>query len=202
MDAELKTSTAPFRDPRYAPRRLDVVERPGGEIILSHPGEFSRQFQTTTGPLQHWAEHAPDHVWLAERSGDGWRTVTYSEGWSRICALAAGLKDLGVTGARPLLILARNGIDHALIAYAAMGQGMPVAPVSPQYGLAGANLARLTHACQVLQPAAVYTEDAAQFADGLAAEVLAGLPVIAAANPGPGDAPLEHDRGLPSRRTR
>ena len=191
MDAELKTSTAPFRDPRYAPRRLDVVERPGGEIILTHTGEFSRRFQTTTGPLQHWAEHAPDQVWLAQRSGDGWRTITYSEGWSRVCALAAGLLDLGVTGQRPLLILARNNIDHALIAYAAMGQGMPVAPVSPQYALAGANLARLTHACQVLNPAAVYTEDAALFADGLGAAILAGLPVIAAANPRPGDAPLE-----------
>src|SRR4051812_19004001 len=192
MDAELKPETAPFRDPRYAPRALEIVERPGGEIILSHPGDYSRQFQTTTGPLQHWAQMAPERIWLAERSGDGWRTVTYSEGWSRVCALAAGLRDLGVVGLRPLLILARNGIDHALIAYAAMGQGMPVAPVSPQYGMPGANLARLTHACQVLQPSAVYTEDAAQFADGLAAQVLAGLPVIAAANPRPGDVPLEH----------
>jgi len=198
MDAELKTATAPFRDPRYAPRRLEIVERSGGEVILSHPGAFSRQFQTTTGPLQHWAEHAPDRVWLAERSGEGWRTVTYSEGWSRVCALAAGLLDLGVGGARPLLILARNGIDHALIAYAAMGQGMPVAPVSPQYAMPGANLARLTHACQVLNPACVYTEDAALFADGLGAEILAGLPVIAAANPRPGDVPLDSLYGIGS----
>jgi feruloyl-CoA synthase len=96
-----------------------------------------------------------------------------------------------VVGERPLLILARNTIDHALVTYAAMSQGMPVAPVSPQYGLKGANLARLTHACEVLKPAAVYTEDAALFADGLASEALAGLPVIAARNPRPGDIPLD-----------
>jgi len=191
MDAELRTATAPFRDPRYAPRRLEIVERPGGEIILSNPTPFSTEHLTTIVSLAHWAEAAPDRIWLAERSGDGWRTLTFGEAWQRVSALSAGLRELGVVGERPLLILARNSIDHALVAYAAMGQGMPVAPVSPQYGLPGANLARLTHACQVLKPAAVYTEDAALFADGLSAEILASLPVIAAANPRPGDVALE-----------
>ena len=191
MDAELRTATAPFRDPRYVPRRLEVETRPGGEIILTNPTPFSREHETTTASLDHWARVAPDRTWLAERAGDGWRTLSYAEAWARISALSAGLRDLGVVGDRPLLILARNNIDHALVAYAAMGQGMPVAPVSPQYGLPGANITRLTHACQVLRPAAVYTEDAALFADGLGAEVLAGLPVIAGRNGRPDDIPLE-----------
>jgi feruloyl-CoA synthase len=187
MDAELSIATAPFRDPRYAPRRLVVDERPGGEVILTNPATFDDRHQTTVSALAHWAVAAPDRVWLAERSGDGWRTLTFAEAWQRIGALAAGLRSLGVVGDRPLLILARNTIDHALIAYAAMSQGMPVAPVSPQYGLPGANLTRLTYACEVLNPAAVYTEDAALFADGLSADVLAGLPVIAGKNARPGD---------------
>jgi len=191
MDAELRTANAPFRDPRYAPRRLEVEHRPGGEIILSNPTPYSREFQTTTAALAHWAQAAPDRIWLAERSGESWRAVTFAEAWHRIAALAGGLRELGVVGDRPLLILARNHIEHALIAYAAMGQGMPVAPVSPQYGLPGADMTRLAHACKALNPAAVFTEDAALFADGLAAEVLAGLPVIAAANARPGDVPLE-----------
>jgi len=86
-----------------------------------------------------------------------------ARGWKRVSALAGGLRGLGVIGTRPLLILARNGIDHAMIKYAAMSQGMPVAPVSPQYGLPGANLTRLAHAVEVLNPAAVYTEDADLF---------------------------------------
>lgn len=191
MDAELRTETAPFRDPRYAPRRLAVEERSGGEFILTNPTPYSIQHVTTTSALAHWAVATPRAVWLAERSGEGWRTVTFAEAWQRIGALAAGLRDLGVVGQRPLLILARNTIDHALIAYAAMSQGLPVAPVSPQYGLPGANLTRLAHACEVLKPAAVYTEDAALFADGLSAEILAGLPVIAGKNARPGDTPLE-----------
>lgn len=191
MDAELNIATAPFRDPRYAPRELVIERRPGGEIILTNPRPYSTAFQTTTASLGHWAAATPDTIWLAERSGDGWRTVTFAEAWQRIAALSAGLRDLGVVGERPLLILARNTIDHALIAYAAMGQGLPVAPVSPQYGLAGANLTRLTHACEVLRPVAVYAEDAALFADGLGADILAGLPVITSANARPGDVSLE-----------
>ena len=191
MDAELRPSNAPFRDPLYAPRRLDVVERPGGEFILTNPTPVSEDHQTTTASLAHWAIIAPDRLWLAERSGSGWRTLSFAEAWQRITALAAGLRGLGVVSDRPLLILARNTIDHALIAYAAMSQGMPVAPVSPQYGLPGANLARLTHACQVLNPAAVYVEDASLFSVGLSADALAGLPVIASLNPRAQDVPLE-----------
>jgi feruloyl-CoA synthase len=191
MDAELRIANAPFRDPRYAPRRLVVEERAGGEVILTNPTPYSTAFQTTTAALAHWAQAAPERVWLAERSGDGWRTVTFAEAWQRIAALAGGLRELGVVGERPLLILARNHIEHALISYAAMGQGLPVAPASPQYGLPGANLTRLAHAVQALNPAAVFTEDAALFADGLSADVLADLPVIAAANARPGDVALE-----------
>ncbi|MCR5873304.1 feruloyl-CoA synthase [Phenylobacterium sp. J426] len=191
MDAELRVSTAPFRNPRYAPRRLEVEARPGGEYVLTNPTPYATQHQTTVSALEFWADATPDRVWLAERSGGGWRTVTFAEARQRIAALAGGLRDLGVVGERPLLILARNGVDHALIKYAAMSQGMPAAPVSPQYGLPGANLMRLEHACQVLRPAAVYTEDAALFADGLGAEALAALPVIAGRNTGPGHVPLE-----------
>lgn len=202
MDAELRTSThladAPFRDPRYAPRRLEIDHRPGGELVLTNPTPFSTEHQTTVSALELWASAAPDRVWLAERSGEGWRTLTFGEAREQVAALAGGLRELGVVGERPLLILARNGIDHALIAYAAMSQGMPVAPVSPQYGLPGANLTRLIHAVEILKPAAIYTEDANLFADGLSADILAGLPVIAGLNARPGDIPLERLTAAPA----
>jgi feruloyl-CoA synthase len=182
MDADLKAQTAPFRDPRYAPRRLDVEHRAGGEMVLSNPTPYSTRFQTMTASLAHWAVATPDRTWLAERSGGGWRTVTYAEAHAQVMALAGGLRGLGIVGQRPLLILANNGVDHALISYAAMSQGMPIAPVSPQYGLKGARPERLARACEVLRPAAVYTDDAALFADGLGSPHLVGLPVIASAN--------------------
>jgi feruloyl-CoA synthase len=185
------TVKAPIRDAVYAPRRLEAEARAGGELVLRNTTPFSDRFQTQSAALDHWARATPDRVWLAERAGDGWRTLTFAEAKARVEALAGGLVELGIVGPRPLAILSPNTLDHALIAYAAMSQGMPIAPLSPQYGLPGANLARLAHACATLRPAAVYTQDAAIFGAGLASEALAGRPVIAARTPRPGDVPLE-----------
>src|SRR5579859_2661000 len=200
MDAHLTLPTAPFRDPRYAPRGLEVEHRADGEIVLVNPRPYSTLFQTMTAALTYWAEKAPRRVWLAERSGQGWRTITFAEADAQVQAIAGGLLAHGVQGPKPLLILAHNGVEHALISYAAMSQGMPIAPVSPQYGLKNANPARLASACEVLQPAAVFTSDAALFAEGLSSPALAGLAVIAAANGRPGDiAFTELLRGPPRR---
>jgi len=191
MDAELRTTTAPFRDARYAPVRLEVEHRADGEMVLTNPTPYETRFQTMTAALEHWALKAPARVWLAERSGGGWRTITYAEAREQVVAIASGLMTLGVVRLEPLLILAMNGIDHALIAYAAMSQGMPVAPVSPQYGLRGAHPERLHRALEVLKPAAVYTDDAAAFEEGLGQPGLAGLPVIASKSSHPRHIPFE-----------
>jgi len=184
--------TAPFRDTRYAPRALEV-ERSADGLVLRNPTPYSDAVRTTTEPLAIWAGRAPDRVWLAERIAGqaGWRTIAYGEAKDRIEALAGGLAGLGLERGRPLLILARNGIDHALIAYAAMSLGAPAAPVSPQYGLKGADLTRLLHAVERLKPAAVYVDDAEAFGEALAAPFLADLPVIASRNARPGDIAFE-----------
>ena len=187
MDGNTALSTAPFRDARYAPRRLDIERREDGSLVLANPTPFATAFLTTLQALDRWSTAAPDRIWLAERAGEGWRTVTYAEGARMVAAAAGGLKGLGLKRGDCLLILARNGIDHALISYAAMSQAVAVAPVSPQYGLAGADLSRLAYACGVLKPDAVYADDAVAFAGALEAEFLKGLPVVASANARPGD---------------
>jgi len=183
-------NTAPFRDARYAPRALEVEAR-DDTLILRNPMPYSDAVRTVTEPLARWAIEAADRVWLAERANgenaEGWRTVTYAQAKDRVAALAGGLAELGLSRGQPLLILARNGIDHALIAYAAMSLGAPAAPVSPQYGLKGADLTRLQHAVERLKPAVVYADDAEAFGDALAAPFLAGLPVVVSRNARPGD---------------
>ncbi|MDR3506396.1 MAG: feruloyl-CoA synthase [Caulobacteraceae bacterium] len=170
----------PIRDPRYAGRRFEIEHRPDGTIILGNPTPYSDLFQTTNAALDHWAKAAPDALWLAERAGDGWRKVTYGQAHDVVEHLAGSLKGLGLGPERPLLILARNGIDHALIAYAAMRIGAPAAPVSPQYGQKGANPERLAHAVALIRPGAVFVDDRAAFDEALAAPAMAGLTVIAA----------------------
>lgn len=178
---------APFRDPRYAPRSLEVVPRSDGALVLLNTTPWSDRFATTNAALDHWAQAAPDRLWIAERDtaqgGEGWRSVTFAAAQRRIARLATALLALGLGPDRPLLILARNTVDHALIAYAAMRIGCPIAPLSPQYGQAGADPARLAHAAALVGPAAVYVEDGAAAAVAVARDaVLSALPVIASHN--------------------
>jgi feruloyl-CoA synthase len=177
---------APMRDPGYAPRALETEWRADGALVLTNPRPVTGAFETTVGPLEHWAARTPRRTWLAERSGEGWRETSYAEAWDQVRAIAGGLAGLGLEPGAPVLLLARNGIDTALFAYAVMSQAHPSSPVSPQYGLAGADLSRLAHAVRLLDPAAVYVDDAEAFAAALDAPFLAGLPVIAGRGPGRG----------------
>ena len=191
-----------MRDPRYAPRRLDVERRSDGSILLHNPTPVLSAFRTTLDALDHWAAATPNSPWLAERSGDGWRIVSFGEARDRIEAITGGLADMGLIGEAPMLILARNGVDHAMIAFAAMCLGIPIAAVSPQYGLAGADLSRLGHAVDLIGPSSVYVDDAAAFAGALGAEFLAGTPVIAGRNGRGGDVALDTLLGAAPRRAR
>ena len=181
----------PMRDPRYARPELTVEERAGGEVLLHNPKPLGPRFDHTLGALDHWAVSTPDRLWLAERSGEGWRGVTFGEARERVAALASGLAALGLPGGAPLLVLARNSVDHALLAFAAMSLEIPVAAISPQYGLPGAQPERLAHAASVVAPSAVFVDDAAAFAFALNAPALAGLAVIVGVNPRAGDVTID-----------
>ena len=180
-----------MRDPRFAKPAYAIERRADGAIVIANNAPLPQPFATTNAALDHWAAAKPGGLWLAERSGEGWRRLGFGEGLEAVQVLAGALAGLGVGPGRPLLILAPNGIGHALIAYAAMRLGAAIAPVSPQYGRKGADPSRLAHAVALTAPACVYVDDAAAFAEALAAPALAGLPVVAGAHARPGDHPLE-----------
>ena len=142
---------APVRDPRYAAPRYSFEHRADGAVVIANDLPYATAFQTTNAALDHWAKVAPAAIWLAERAGDGWRRMSFGEAHDRIARLAGALAGLGVGPGRPLMILTGNSIDHALITYAAMRIGAAVAPVSPQYAQAGADLSRLAHAVELIQ---------------------------------------------------
>lgn len=173
---------APWRDPRYAPDQMRF--EPGGEGggVLSNPAPLGGVFPTGAAPLDHWAAEAPDRTWLAERSGDGWRRLAFAEAAARVAALAGGLAEMGLGPGRPLMLLARNGVDTALATYAAMRAGAPAAPVTPQYGLPGAEPSRLAHALALVAPGAVFVDDPGLYRPALEAAGAAGLPVIGPAD--------------------
>ncbi|MCA7118683.1 MAG: feruloyl-CoA synthase [Acidibrevibacterium sp.] len=142
-----------------------------------------------TARLEHWAELAPDRVFLAERTqdGTGWRRITYAETLAAVTALGQALLDRDLSPDRPIAILSGNGIDHALLGLAAQHVGVPYAPISVAYSTSGGDFARLRHILALLTPGLVFAEDGARFAPALAIAA-AGSEIVVSRNPPPGRA--------------
>src|SRR5262245_49761030 len=85
--------------------------------------------------LVRWAGRTPGRVFLAERDGDGWRTITYAVALDAARRIGQSLLDRGLTCSTPVAILSDNSVNHALLALGAMHAGIPVAPISPAYSL-------------------------------------------------------------------
>jgi len=129
-----------------------------------------------TADLIRWARRTPDAVFLAERDGAGWRTVTYAAMLDRVRRIGAALLDAGGSQERPLAIVAENGIDHAAVSLGAMYAGVPASPISTGYVRADADLTRLHAVIGVLEPFAAFVPDIASA--GRFAETVPDVPIM------------------------
>lgn len=150
---------------------LDVVIAPsrGGQFYARSPFDLGPYEAKVTGWLDRWAALRPDNVFLAERRGEAWQTITYAEARQKARALAQALLAHGLSAERPLVILSGNSIAHALLGLAALYAGIPYAPLSPAYALAAPDFARLKSIIALLTPGLVFAEDGALYAPALAA---------------------------------
>jgi feruloyl-CoA synthase len=140
-------------------------------------GEYPARY---TEHLARWANARPSSVLLAQRNGDGqWRKLTYAAAYEQVQRIAAALLKRGLSSERPLVILSGNSIEHALLAWAAMHIGVPVAPISPAYSLVDPEVTRVKHAVALLTPGLVYAEDATAFDRAVARAIPAGTEVVA-----------------------
>src|SRR6185437_5603042 len=99
---------------RILPADTVVEYRADGSMLARSPHSLGPYPANITGKLDHWASHAPDRTFLAERDATGaWTRLTYGDALARVRPLAQALLDRGVSTSRPLLILSGNGIDHA-----------------------------------------------------------------------------------------
>jgi len=160
-----------------APPLVDCERRTGGAMVLRSPQPLGDYPRAVGERLRHWAEIAPERTFLAEREARGWRRVGYGEALAAVRSLAGALLDLGLDHRRPLALLSGNGVDHALLALAAMHVGIPAAPISVAYSLASQDLAKLRAIMAQLAPGAVYVSAREPFARALAA-VADGIPVL------------------------
>ncbi|MEZ5786824.1 MAG: feruloyl-CoA synthase [Xanthobacteraceae bacterium] len=176
------SAPAPVRAINFAPVDLVRTDSPDGTVVLRAKASLEAHEPSLVRVFRTAVETAPTRVFLAERRGDGWRTVTYEEARRAVDAIATALIERGLTAERPVMILSGNAIDHALLALGAMSAGVPVAPISAAYSLQSQDHQNLKYICDILKPGLVYVSDTAPFAKALAALDLTGTEVVASAN--------------------
>jgi feruloyl-CoA synthase len=160
------------RDPDrlFAPPRVARDARADGTVVLRSPTPLGEPARCVGEWLERWAVEAPARTVLAERGRDGrWVVTSYAQALAQVRAIATWLLEAGLGPQRPLVVLSDNGIEHALLALAAMHVGVPVAPVSVAYSLASADHAKLRGIVAALTPGAIYASSAGLFAPALRA---------------------------------
>jgi feruloyl-CoA synthase len=175
---------APLRPVRLGPASVEVERKPDGTILLRSPRVLEPYPEKLTERLAHWAEAAPERIFLAQRDRTGaWRSVTYGQAFASVRAIAAGLLDRELSPERPIAILSGNDIEHALLGLAAMHVGVPYAPISVPYSLVSRDFKKLKAIIEILTPGLVFAADGAAFAPAIAATVPQDVEVAVTANP-------------------
>ena len=122
-------------DSKYRAHDVTREDRVDGSILLRANGALGLIADRTTDWLEHWADQSPDAVFLAERSGEGWRELTFAMVREQARALAVGLLELGLGPDQAILIVSGNSVNHGLLALAAQYIGAPIVPLAEQYAL-------------------------------------------------------------------
>jgi feruloyl-CoA synthase len=162
-----------------------VVSRDArGRLRIRSPHALGPFPATLTERLVEWAERTPDRTFLAARRPDGdWEHLTYRMALDRARRVGQALLDRGLSADRPLVLLSGNGLDHAVIALAALHVGVPYAPIAPAYSLLSQDHRTLACVCAAMRPGLVFAADGPAFDRALASlalpadvEVVTGTP--------------------------
>src|ERR1700722_14223226 len=101
-------TTVRQRDVALGPHDLAVTPLPGGGYHVRSPHALEPYPRTMTDRLEHWAAGRPHQVYLAERDGDGWRTLTYAAALDATRRIPQALLDRGCTAGAGVAILSEN----------------------------------------------------------------------------------------------
>ncbi len=177
----------------FAPLPVDCRSRDDGAVILDSALPLATYPETLGSLLRQQAAGTPDRLFLAERSGDGWREVTYREALASAEHLAAAMLERGLGPRKPLMALSGNSVDLALLILAGYLSGIPVVPVSPAYSLVATDPGKLTYMRDLIGPGAIYAGHGGMFAKALDALRWPGQVEVVSAEPGHADQQLLSD---------
>lgn len=167
------------RTSNFKPHDVSSERRGDGTLLLRSNAEMGDVVDTSADWLHRWSVEVPERIFLAERSGAGWREETYQSTLQKVRAIAASLLARGMGPDTPILIMSGNGVDHGLLTLAAHYVGVPTAPIAEQYALIPAARERLEHAISLVNPRMAYVIDADKFAHAITIDALAGVEIVA-----------------------
>jgi feruloyl-CoA synthase len=180
-----KIAGTPFRHAGFRSPSATVEKRPDGSLLLCSGLPLPSHPRCTTDWLEHWAEVRPDSPLIAERrGGSDWEVINCSEACFAIRALASQLLKAGASVQRPLAVLSENSTEQALLTWAALYAGVPIAPISPAYSQLGGDYSRLRAAVDLVDPFLFFVQDAARFSEALKVLGIPAERVLAVNNAG------------------
>ena len=169
--ARARSNPAGIRQVALGPQDVIAEHKSDGSILLRSPQALEPYPDKLTERLEFWARQTPERVFLAQRDGAGWRTVSYGEALSYARTIGEALLQRNLSAERPIAILSGNDIEHALLGLAALYVGIPHAPISPAYSLMSSDFGKLRAIMQLVTPGMVFAADGELFARAIQAAV-------------------------------
>lgn len=166
----------------YIPHDVVREDRADGSILLRSRVPLGPVARNTGVWLHEWARRAPDRVFIAQRSGEGWRELRYAELLQRVRAVAASILARGLGPEKPICVISGNSIDHAILALAGQYVGVPIVPLAEQYSLIPDAHPRLRYVIETVRPGMVFAEDAAIYGAALALDFMEGVEKVVLRN--------------------
>jgi feruloyl-CoA synthase len=174
----MESTARRIRSVNITPIETALRHGAGDVVYLSSPQPLGAYPVRITDRLEHWARESPSRVFLAQRDSTGqWRTLTYADAFEAVGRISQALLDRGLSR-RTILILSGNGIDHALLALAAMHVGIPYAPIAPAYALQAKDYGTLQQIFDRLEPGLVFAAEGAAFERALTQVLPSGVELV------------------------
>jgi feruloyl-CoA synthase len=188
--------TRPVRPVSLGPRDIVVERRADGCVLLRSPHALGPYPRKLTERLDFWAAQAPGRLFLAQRDGAGWRTLSYGQARERARRVGQYLLEQQLSAERPLVVLSGNDLEHALLELGALYAGVPYTPVAPAYSLASTDFGKLRSIFELMTPGLVYASDRGAFRKAIDAVLPRGVEVIFESKERPVSAALDAAHGM------
>ena len=179
----------PARPALFGPVQTVTQARPDNSLRLRSAVPLGPYPSSMAAAFRDAAARHGDRILATERSGAGWRSLTWAQARRRADSIGQSLIDLGLDG-KPIMILSGNSIDHLLLTLAGHTIGSPVVPVTTAYSLLSGDHAKLRAMAAMIGPGLIFAEDPDRYGEALDALTAAGR-TLAASRAAPGRGVLQ-----------